>query len=176
LVQLKDYAESIHNTIVLIKTLALLTLLHTAEEDELTALTTLEEVLQLAQPGGFVRLFVDLGSPMIHLLHLLLGKGVYSDYILKILAAFEADRRQPTEDDRSPLSTAGGQLEPLTHREMEVLGLLARRLTNKEIAEDLVVSVGTVKTHTLSIYAKLDVHSRRQAVKKAREFGLLPPS
>jgi LuxR family maltose regulon positive regulatory protein len=167
--QLKSYAELTHNTVVLIMVLALLSVLHAAEDDEPAALNQLEKAIELAEPGGFVRLFLDLGPPMARLLRHLHGKGVYSNYISKILAAFEGDSRRPP-------SAVVGQPEPLTPREMEVLEFLARRLTNKEIAARLVISPGTVKTHTLNIYAKLDVHGRRQAVNKARELGLLPPS
>ena len=65
-------------------------------------------------------------------------------------------------------------VEPLTERELEVLALLSRHLTNKEIAEELVVSPSTVKTHTLNIYRKLDVRGRQQAVARAQELGILP--
>lgn len=174
--QLKNYTEFTHNTVVLTKVLALLSVLHAAEDDEPAALKLLEKAIELAQPGGFVRLFVDLGPPMARLLRLLHGKGVFSNYTLKILAAFEAGNLQPTAGDDRPLSAVGGQIEPLTSREMEVLELLTQRLTNKEIAARLVISPGTVKTHTISIYAKLDVHGRRQAVIKARELGLISPS
>jgi LuxR family maltose regulon positive regulatory protein len=172
--QIKNYTEFTHNTAVLIEVLALLAILHAMEDDEPAALNQLGKAIELAQPGGYVRLFLDLGPAMARLLRLLHGKGVYSNYISKILAAFEDAGRLETVDDRRWLSAVVGQPEPLTPREMEVLELLARRLTNKEISTRLVISPGTVKTHTLNIYAKLDVHGRRQAVNKARELGLLP--
>jgi ATP/maltotriose-dependent transcriptional regulator MalT len=65
-------------------------------------------------------------------------------------------------------------VDPLTPREVEVLALLARHLTNRQIAEELVISPATVKTHTLRIYRKLDVGGRQHAVAKARQLGLLP--
>ena len=77
-------------------------------------------------------------------------------------------------DGKAP-ATFTPLVDPLTPREMEVLELLARRFTNREIASELVVSLGTVKTHTLSIYTKLDVHNRREAVNRAAELGLLTP-
>jgi LuxR family maltose regulon positive regulatory protein len=64
-------------------------------------------------------------------------------------------------------------IEPLTERELEVLRLLADGLSNQEIARQLVVALGTAKTHTASLYRKLDVVSRTQAVARARELGLL---
>jgi len=96
------------------------------------------------------------------------GRDVAPDYIAQILAAFG------TEDERRVLAfrPSPSLIEPLTPRELEVLALLDRHLTNAEIAEELVVSPSTVKTHTLNIYRKLEVNSRRQAVVKARELGL----
>jgi LuxR family maltose regulon positive regulatory protein len=83
----------------------------------------------------------------------------------------------------APLAAEGGRanmaqneslVDPLTPREVEVLALLARHLTNRQIAEELVMSPATVKTHTLRIYRKLDVGGRQHAVAKARQLGLLP--
>jgi DNA-binding CsgD family transcriptional regulator len=100
------------------------------------------------------------------------------EYITNILTTFE------TDDDT--LAGAGGRttdaaslsalVERLTPRELDVLALLGRRLTNKEIAAELVISPETVKTHTLNIYRKLDVRNRRQAAAKARELGLFSPN
>ena len=101
-------------------------------------------------------------------------------YVARILTAFPTqhldDNDYFADNGHLPGSFARdtpGLAEPLTPREMDVLTLLARRLSNREIAAKLVVSAGTVKTHTLNIYAKLDVHSRTHAVKKAKELGLL---
>jgi LuxR family maltose regulon positive regulatory protein len=115
---------------------------------------------------------------MAHLLQTLHDQGASPDYLsqyrAQVLAAI--DESVPDQDQfgavRSP-EPPPALVEPLTSREMQVLELLAQRLTNKEIAEKLIVSPDTVKTHTLNIYAKLDVHGRRQAVDKASEIGLL---
>ena len=99
-------------------------------------------------------------------------------YVLKLLAAFpsteihpdrssEDTRREEAGSSQSPL------LEPLTTREQDVLELLAAGLSNAEIAARLIVTVGTVKTHIKGIYSKLGVHSRTQAIVRAREIGLL---
>jgi LuxR family maltose regulon positive regulatory protein len=102
-------------------------------------------------------------------------------HIAQILSAFETtDAGRPTaagpSGGPSAISHRSSPLvEPLTPRELEVLALLGRHLTNKEIAAGLVISPATVKSHTVSIYSKLDVHKRQQAVARARELGLLPP-
>jgi LuxR family maltose regulon positive regulatory protein len=176
--QLERYTESYHNRLFQIEVLVLLAVLHAAENDQSAALARLEKAVELAQPGGIIWPFLDLGPPIAQLLLMLQNRGLEPDYlsrhVARILAAFDEAGiiQDPVSAQRSsepePILA-----EPLTTREMEVLDLLAQRLTNKEIAEKLVVSPDTIKTHTLSIYAKLDVHSRRQAVDKAREIGLL---
>ena len=172
--RLRNFTELTNNTVCLIQVLALQAILRAAEDDEPAALNLLEKSLILAQPGGFIRLFVDLGPPIAHLLHALSMQGVAPDYTSRILAAYQGATIAREQLTISNQQHASAMVDSLTPRELEVLELLARRLTNKEIAGKLVVSPGTVKTHTLSIYAKLDVHSRRQAVEKAQELNLLP--
>jgi len=92
------------------------------------------------------------------------------DYVGKIRSAFLA-LRQTREAMRQ-----GELLDPLTDRELQILELLQERLSNNEIAAQLVISSGTVKGHTIKIYQKLDVNGRRQAVDKAVELGLLMPA
>jgi LuxR family maltose regulon positive regulatory protein len=127
--------------------------------------------LGLAEPEGFVRTFVDEGAPMARLLRRALAQGIAPSYVTKLMAAF-GESAQPAPPagqalDDQPL------IEPLTERELEVLRLIASGLSNREIAEDLVVAVSTVKSHINHIYGKLDAKSRIQAVAKARKLGLL---
>jgi LuxR family maltose regulon positive regulatory protein len=97
---------------------------------------------------------------------------VSPDYLDRVLAAFP-DGQTGSNAARGGASEAQPLIEPLTPRELEVLALLARHLTNKEIAAELVISPVTVKTHTLNIYRKLDVRKRREAVERAQELNLL---
>ena len=160
------------------------------------AVTVLQGAFALAQPGGFVRTFVDEGPPMARLLLAAKTRGLMPDYATRLLAAFETtDDRPPaapreTPDPalpepsgvrgpssvvrRMPASASSALIEPLSERELEVLQLIAEGLTNREIASRLFVSLNTVKAHTRNIYGKLDVHSRTQAVARSQELGLLP--
>jgi LuxR family maltose regulon positive regulatory protein len=164
----REFLESTHNTRFLIEALALQALLHDTEGDETSARGDLKRAIVLAEPGGFIRLFVDLGLSMARLLAKLHRHGVAVDYITQILSAFE-----PTGDGPSAAVGPSAFIEPLTPRELEVLALLAQHLTNKEIAARLVVSHGTVKTHILHVYRKLDVRKRREAVARAKALNLL---
>jgi len=172
----------------LIEALALQALLADAQGQREIALGLLEQAVTLAEPGGFVRDFVDLGPPMAGLLSRLRDTGLAgrSDalpYVDRILAAFGpgTDHGQPatTGATTSPspplvLRKAEELIEPLTRRESEVLALLAQRLTYKEIGALLFIAPSTVSQHTVRIYQKLQVNNRRQALVKAQALGILP--
>jgi LuxR family maltose regulon positive regulatory protein len=137
-------------------------------------MTTLERALTLAEPGGYIRIFVDEGPPMAELLISMNasregGTLRVKEYIHKLLAAFGMQKDvHPSSLSPQPL------VEPLSERELEVLQLLAEGLTNQEIGARLFLSLNTVKVHTRNIYGKLDVHNRTQAVAQARALGVLP--
>jgi LuxR family maltose regulon positive regulatory protein len=144
-----------------------------AGEDTTQAITSLERALSLAEPGGFVRIFVDEGPSMASLLYAALSYGIAPDYVRRLLAAFpvaepEKTAAPPTQVPQSEL------IEPLSDREIEVLQLIAQGLTNREIATRLFLSVNTVKAHSRNIYGKLGAHSRTQAVARAQALGILP--
>jgi LuxR family maltose regulon positive regulatory protein len=140
-------------------------------------LAALQRAVELARPGGFVRVFVDLGSPMRTMLLRLAGRGFAVENIRRIVTAFsESPKQSETSYPGSGIRAANAALiEPLTDRELEVLALLRERLSNKEIAQMLGVSTATVKRHTVNLYGKLSVSSRRDAVVKAEDLRLLPP-
>ncbi|MFN2195639.1 MAG: LuxR C-terminal-related transcriptional regulator [Anaerolineales bacterium] len=164
---LQEYLESKHNTRFLIETLAMQALLQQARGAQPAALSALKQALRLAQPGGFIRLFVDTGDQMQILLSHLLTDETLGAYCAQILAAF------PETQPKPGISRSQALEEPLTSRELDILELLRDRLTNKEIAKRLVISPGTVKGHTINIYQKLAVNNRRQAVEKALALGIL---
>jgi LuxR family maltose regulon positive regulatory protein len=139
--------------------------------DTTQALAVLERALTLAEPDGFVRIFIDNGPPLGELLQQAAARGIAVDYVGKLLAAFFAGEEQgPPESSATPASTLA---EPLSERELEVLQLIAAGLSNREIAEQLVVAISTVKTHLNNIYGKLNVSSRTQAIARARALKLI---
>jgi LuxR family maltose regulon positive regulatory protein len=133
-----------------------------------SAMETLKRALFLAERGGYIRIFLDQGAPMEKLLRQTAARGVALDYVKKLLAAFERDHQPPVADRLTASLT-----EPLSERELEVLHLIAAGLSNPAIADTLVVSVNTVKTHVKRLYGKLGVNSRLQAVERARKLDLL---
>jgi len=182
--QLNDFLTSVHNKQFKINVLALQAIHHDTIGKKSAALDKLTTALNLAEPSGFIRLFLDLGPPMADLLKRLQKQNVAVDYIESILAAIRDDERavvpeaadQPTASPRQPRRPSPPSqplVEPLTNRELGILELLAQRLSNKEIAEKLFISAETVKSHLQNIFQKLEVGKRREAVEKAKKVGIL---
>lgn len=144
---------------------ALQALTYWKQGDRTTALTVLEPVLRSAEPQGYIRLFVDLGPALGQLLQVAQARQVLPAYVKVLLAAFDEPLPGKAVSSRLP--------EPLTAREIDVLELLAAGLTNREIADALVIAPGTVKKHAGNIYNKLNVGNRTEAAARARELGLL---
>ena len=136
------------------------------------ALTALQSALEVAEPEGYIRIFIDEGEPMTKLLEAAIQKGIHPKYAHRLLAAF-SDSSQLRLTKVDFLKHNLNLVEPLSGREIEVLQLIEIGLSNKEIAQKLCISVRTVKYHTTNIFMKLEVTGRSPAVVKAREIGLL---
>jgi LuxR family maltose regulon positive regulatory protein len=173
LTEMDDYYGSIHFTTIRISVLALLALLHSAEGDEQQALAALSRSIALAEPGGFIRLFIDLGTALKPLLQKLAQRSVSPRYLADLLAAFEAEDTQSVTAQLPHTEPVSSGAALLTNREQEVLELLARRYTDKEIAEALVISPKTVSNHIEHLSGKFGVHGRRAIVAAAKKEGLL---
>jgi LuxR family maltose regulon positive regulatory protein len=163
---LPQAAEAEGRAGIAIEALALQALSYWRRGEHAGAMTALERSLRQAEPEGYVRLFADLGLPMARLLQEARSRAVAPEYVAKLLAAFVGDQTLAAQ-----ATTA--LPEPLSQREREVVKLIAAGLTNREIAETLIISPETVKKHTGAIYRKLGVSNRTEAAARARELGLL---
>ena len=157
-----------------IEILVLQALAHEAQGNIPPALAPLERALTLAEPEGYVRIFVDEGRPMAQLLSETATHGIMLGYVGRLLSAFESEE-QKSEDESHlpPVLPAQSLVEPLSHRELEVLRLIAQGLSNREISQRLFLALSTVKGHNRIIFSKLMVQRRTEAVARARELGLL---
>jgi LuxR family transcriptional regulator, maltose regulon positive regulatory protein len=162
-----------------LKVMVLQAVAHHAHREKDKAVQLLSDALALAEPGGFVRIFVDEGEPMrmtISDFRLLIEKQLRGQdhkllgYVDKLLAAFAQPAAMPQSKIQNQKSK---MLEPLSERELKVLQLIAQGLSNREISERLFLALDTVKGHNRRIYGKLQVQSRTEAVARARELGLL---
>ncbi len=146
-------------------------LAHQASGETEAALAALERALLSAGPERYTRIFLDCGAPMARLLYQAVERGMAREHAGRVLAAWP---------DRAPAAAPDGRglpsVEPLTERETEVLRLIAAGHTNQEVAVALGIAFGTAKVHSQRIYAKLGVHSRTQAVRRAQQLGVLPPA
>jgi len=164
--KLQQSAEKTGRNGNLIEILLLRALAIQAKGNTQRAVDLIVKALFLAEPEGYVRIFVDMGASMAALLKDVAQRGVATHYVHRLLMEFKS-----TKPGR-PL-TYYPLIEPLTARELQVLRLFADDLSNREIAQKLVLTVGTVKTHTHNIYNKLDAHTRAGAIKRAINLNLL---
>jgi LuxR family transcriptional regulator, maltose regulon positive regulatory protein len=174
LARLLQAAEEGERTGSVIEILVVQALAQQTHGDIRAALQSLRQALTLAEPEGYVRMFVDEGPPMAQLLREAAARGILPTYVGKLLAVCEAQEQKRAGEAPLPPSLVSQPLiEPLSERELDVLRLLRTELSGPEIARELVVALSTVRTHTKSIYAKLEVTSRRAAVKQAADLGLI---
>lgn len=162
---LKTSAEDAQRNGSLIEILILQSLYFQHQGDTKRAIHAIGQALALAEPEHIIRPFVEEGTPMIAVLKLAVRENIASNFVPQILSAFDL-----SENESSP---AQNLIDPLSDRELEVLQMLGSDLTGPQIADKLMVSLNTMRTHTKNIYSKLGVGSRRTAVRRAEELGLL---
>lgn len=145
-------------------------------DDKDKALQKLSDALSLAEKGGFIRIFIDEGTPMAGLLSEAIARGIKPDYASKLQAVIKAEEQKDVDYPHLYLPLAldsQSLIEPLSQRELEVLRLIAQGLSNLEISERLFLALSTVKGHNRNIFDKLLVQRRTEAVARARELNLL---
>ncbi|MGB3715372.1 MAG: LuxR C-terminal-related transcriptional regulator [Candidatus Promineifilaceae bacterium] len=152
----------------LIPRLALQAIAHHAQDRTNKALTFLSQALKMAEPEGYIRTFVDLGPQMRELLQVAAERGIGLSFVPTLIAAFAQD----VDVHPAPLVTHP-LVEPLTDREIQILRLLAARLSYREIADELYLSVNTIKWYARTIYGKLGVNSKVEAADRARELSIV---
>ncbi len=141
-------------------------LAHGLRNESGAAFAALERALALAEPEGFLRVFVDLGPPMAELLGAAGKRGIAPAHVRELVAAFAPARTAVRPQGEEPV-------DPLSERELDVLRLLRSELDGPAIARELMVSLNTMRTHTKKIFEKLGVNNRRAAVRRAEELDLL---
>jgi LuxR family maltose regulon positive regulatory protein len=168
--RLLQAAEEGERTGSIIEILILQAMSYYLQGDLLLALVPLERTLKLAEPEGYIQIFLKEGQPMEELLEAALKQGISLVYASRLRAAFgRAAGGAPVKNELS------GKLlnEPLSERECDVLRLLGTDLSGPEIARELMISLNTLRSHTKNIYDKLEVNNRRAAVRRAEKLGLL---
>ena len=180
LARLLDPAEAAGRLGVVIEILALQAMALHQSGKLAPALSSLERALALAEPEGYIRTFADHGEPMATLLRQVAERGTAPRYVARLLAAIASPGRStgdhiihyPTVSDGG-LAVMPSGAEALTAREVEVLRLLSGGASNRTIADELTISVGTVKAHISHILGKIGAHNRTEAVALARRLGLI---
>ncbi len=159
-------AETDDRTGDVVAILALMAIAHDKAGQKDEAIATLVRAVKLAEPAGYMRTFIDEGEAMADLLRAVVGVGSLTGYLRKLIDGFGALSRQTAEVSQY-------MVDPLSDREIEVLGHIAEGLKYQEIADQLIVSLNTVRFHTRNVYSKLQVNSRTDAINKGRELELI---
>jgi LuxR family maltose regulon positive regulatory protein len=168
------FARSRHFRLALIEGLAVQALLHQARSEGVAAVRVLRESLELAAPEGVVQRYAYLGPALAPILRRLLAERPPQPHARGVLGALEAVlAAQPSQQPGAEAAAHESLANPLTDRELDVVRLLAMRLTNNEIGEELFISPITVRHHVTHITEKLGVSGRRAAAIRATELGLL---
>jgi LuxR family maltose regulon positive regulatory protein len=172
--RLLEIAQDFGMDAIALRVLILRARIFQAWGDQEQALKALKEALSIAALEGLMRSFLDQGQEMARLVYEAANLGLAPGFTGRLLAAFDLEREGATNISEVMADTAVEEIiEPLSEREIEVLQLIAVGFSNRQVAQELYLSMSTVKAHTYNIYGKLGVHSRTQAVAKARALGIL---
>jgi ATP/maltotriose-dependent transcriptional regulator MalT len=172
--EIEELAERTHNNFTLLRALSMRAVWLARQGESAAAQQTLMRALRLGRRGGFIQVFVIRGPEMLELLRAvssrLKNEPDLEEYLDAIIAAFSMPvDPHPAPPNLKEIKTL------LTERELEVLTLLADRLSIQEISARLFISPSTVQQHTHHIYRKLNVANKRQAVARSIELGILAP-
>ena len=169
--QLAAIADVSHPDFTLMKAHAVLALVNDVLDKSEAALASLEQAMVLAAPEKWIQMFVYPGERMARLLAQVQSQTAVPDFCARVLTAVQMMAGSGPET--AVPNMVPGLLDPLTDRELEVLQLLAQGSSNREIANELFIAIGTTKRHIANIYSKMDVSNRTEAAVRARELGLL---
>jgi LuxR family maltose regulon positive regulatory protein len=169
----RELAERTNNIPFLINTLVLLSIAYAKLQESEHAKEVLTLALTKAQKGNWKFAFIEAGKDISPILDLLASENNLTAFIHSILKAISNHTISQNKNRKKENILQEHYLTPLTNRELDVLELMAKRLSNKEIAAALFISPGTVKRHIINVFQKLDVHKRQEAVSKARLLGIL---
>ena len=184
LARMHQFFAERHNRHCLIEVMALTALYHDGQGDAPAALNALTTALDMAHRSRRMEPFLSLRDQLATLLRQIVDQGRFEGYIPEILTAFERspapERIDDASSDAGPPQSAEKRPpladNPLTNREIDIVQLLDRRMSNKEIAAELYISPDTVKRHTINIYKKLGASNRQDAVVRAKALGLMETS
>lgn len=168
------YFEKTHQTPILIELYTLLAKLHEQKGRSSDAEVALLKAISLASPGRFVRVFGSISQVVPSILKRLQGEDINSEYYNLLMSTFGTTSQKDVNS--TPLERTQSResdWQPLTNRELDIIIGFSKRLSNKEIAAEFYISVSTVKRHAVNIYKKLEVHNRREAVRKSQKLGLI---
>jgi len=172
---LEEFSRKTNNNSILIPVLTLWVVLLSKEKEQSSALERINEAISIAYPGGGIRAFIEAGKPVIRLLQEFPEEISQKDFAHQIIQAYDQKKVIQSPDHSlttHPENNRQGE-DQLSLRELEILSVLAEGLRNKEIAAKLFVGEETIKKHLYNIFQKLNVKSRIELVKKAKELKLI---